>query len=121
MRDVGVLAGVSQSTVSHVVNRTGRIPEETEQRVREAIRELGYSPNETARNLRLRRSHTIGVVTDRIASSPFAGRVLLGAEELAWERGYLLLLVDSKGDPSIESAAVKTLLPWHQGYSRGNR
>lgn len=110
MRDVGILAGVSQSTVSHVVNQTGKIPEETEKRVREAIRELGYRPNETARNLRLSRSHTIGMVTDRIASSPFAGRVLRGAEEFAWERGYLLLLVDAKEDPSIESAAVDTLL-----------
>jgi LacI family transcriptional regulator len=110
MKDVGLLAGVSQSTVSHVVNRTGKIPEETEQRVRAAIEELGYRPNETARNLRLRRSRTIGMVTDAIASSPFAGRVLRGAEELAWERGYLLLLVDATEDPSIESAAVDTLL-----------
>lgn len=109
MRDVGLLAGVSQSTVSHVVNRTGRIPEETEKRVRAAIEELGYRPNETARNLRLSRSRTIGLVTDAIASSPFAGRVLRGAEEYAWEQGYLLLLVDTKEDPSLESAAVEML------------
>jgi LacI family transcriptional regulator len=106
MWDVGRMAGVSQSTVSHVVNRTGKIPEETEERVRAAIRELGYRPNETALNLRLKRSHTIGLVTDAIASSPFAGRVLRGAQEFAWERGYLLLLVDAHDDPTIESAAV---------------
>ena len=110
MRDVGRLAGVSQSTVSHVVNRTGKIPEETEKRVLEAIKQLGYRPNETARNLRLQRSHTIGLVTDAIASSPFAGRVLRGAEEYAWDHGYLLLLIDAKDDSSLESAAVDTLL-----------
>ncbi|MEA5457357.1 LacI family DNA-binding transcriptional regulator [Sinomonas sp. JGH33] len=110
MMDVGRLAGVSQSTVSHVVNRTGKIPEETEQRVRAAIEELGYQPNETARNLRLRRSRTIGLVTDRIASSPFAGRVLVGAQDYAWENGYLLLLIDSRQDTRIESAAIDSLL-----------
>jgi LacI family transcriptional regulator len=110
MRDVGLLAGVSQSTVSHVVNRTGKIPAETEIRVHAAIAKLGYRPNETARNLRLRRSRTIGLVTDTIASSPFAGRVLRGAEELAWSRGYLLLLIDAEDDAALESAAVDTLL-----------
>ncbi|MDP9904662.1 LacI family DNA-binding transcriptional regulator [Arthrobacter bambusae] len=110
MMDVGRLAGVSQSTVSHVVNRTGKIPPETEKRVREAIGNLGFQPNETARNLRLKRSHTIGLVTDGIASSPLAGRVLLGAEEFAWENGYLLLLVDAERNSEIESAAVDTLL-----------
>lgn len=110
MKDVGMLAGVSQSTVSHVVNRTGKIPPETEQRVRDAIEQLGFRPNETARNLRLQRSRTIGLVTDRIASSPYAGKVLRGAEEYAWERDYLLLLVDAKQDTNIEAAAVDTLL-----------
>ncbi|MDQ4501057.1 LacI family DNA-binding transcriptional regulator [Sinomonas sp. ASV322] len=110
MMDVGRLAGVSQSTVSHVVNRTGKIPEDTEQRVWAAINELGYQPNETARNLRLRRSRTIGLVTDRIASSPFAGRVLVGAQDYAWDNGYLLLLIDSRQDSKIESAAIDSLL-----------
>lgn len=110
MMDVGRLAGVSQSTVSHVVNRTGKIPPKTEKLVRDAIRELGFKPNETARNLRLQRSRTIGLVTDRIASSPFAGRVLRGAQEYAWNNGYLLLLVEARHNSEIESAAVDTLL-----------
>lgn len=110
MHDVGRFAGVSQSTVSHVVNQTGKIPAETEARVLEAIRVLGYRPNETARTLRLQRSRTLGMVTDQIASSPFAGRILLGAEQLAWERGYLMLVVDSKRDPKVEVAAADAFL-----------
>lgn len=110
MKDVGILAGVSQSTVSHVVNRTGKIPPETTKRVREAILQLGFRPNDTARNLRLQQSKTIGLITDRIATTPFAGKVLLGAQEYAWERGYLLLVVDTGLDAEIEVAAVDAML-----------
>lgn len=110
MKDVGVLAGVSQSTVSHVVNRTGKIPPETTKRVRDAIRQLGFRPNDTARNLRLQQSKTLGLITDRIATSPFGGKILLGAQTYAWERGYLLLVVDTGLDADIEVAAVDAML-----------
>ncbi len=52
----------------------------------------------------------IGLVTDEIASSPFAGRLLRGAMETAWEAGHLVLTVDSGGDPAKEDAAVAELL-----------
>jgi Transcriptional regulators len=110
MHDVARLAGVSQSTVSLVVNGASRIPPATRQKVHAAIEELGFQPNVAARNLRMRRSNTIGMITDHIVSSPFAGRIVRGAQDLAWEHGYLLLLIDSERDRAIESNAVEALL-----------
>ncbi|MFC7729659.1 substrate-binding domain-containing protein [Actinomadura keratinilytica] len=52
----------------------------------------------------------IGLVTDEIASSPFAGQLLRGAVETAWDRDHLVLTVDSGGDPDKEAAAVAELL-----------
>jgi LacI family transcriptional regulator len=113
MHDVARLAGVSQSTVSLVVNNRDAdlgISPATRRRVLEVIREVGYRPNLAARGLRLQRSRTFGFVTDHIASSPFGGRTLLGAQELAWQNEHLLLVIDTSSDPTIEASAVETLI-----------
>jgi LacI family transcriptional regulator len=113
MHDVARLAGVSQSTVSFVVNNRDAemgIAADTRERVLEVIWEVGYRPNLAARGLRLQRSRTFGFVTDHIASSPFGGRTVLGAQELAWEHDHLLLVVDTSSDRSIEASAVEALI-----------
>jgi LacI family transcriptional regulator len=113
MIDVAKRAGVSQPTVSAVVNgraRTIGIAEHTEARVRQAMEELGYRPNLTARNLRLQRTKTIGFVTDHIGSGPFAGRMVLGAQEEAWLDGHLLLLVNTQGDEQRTKIGVQALV-----------
>ncbi|MCX6049768.1 MAG: LacI family DNA-binding transcriptional regulator [Chloroflexi bacterium] len=78
MKAVAKQAGVSQTTVSYVINdvTSANIPEETRQRVRDAIKELGYHPNAAAREMRTNRSHLIGFITDEIATTPFAGKFL---------------------------------------------
>ncbi len=88
MNDVAKLAGVSQTTVSFVVNDVegANIPPETKSRVWAAVKELGYRPNAIARGLRSNRTHTIGFVTDEIATTPYAGNTLKGAQELAWAK-----------------------------------
>ena len=113
MTDVARAAGVSQSTVSLVLNNRGRsmrISAQTEARVRAAMEELGFRPNLAARNLRLQRTRTIGLVTDFIASTPFAGRVVLGAQDEAWKDGHLLLLVNTDGNKQVEDVAVRALV-----------
>ena len=111
MRDVARLAGVSQSTVSLVVNeRPGRTALDTRQRVRAAIDELGFRPNLAARGFRLSTTATIGLVTDQIASSPFAGPIVSGAQDLAWQHAHLLLVVNTVGDELVESAAFDALV-----------
>jgi LacI family transcriptional regulator len=112
MGDVARLAGVSPTTVSFVLNEVAgsSIPESTRRRVRASARELRYRPNATARLLRTDRSHTIGFVTDEIASTPFAGDVIKGAQEAAWEAGKLLTIVNTGENRGIEESAVGMML-----------
>ncbi|MFJ9378504.1 LacI family DNA-binding transcriptional regulator [Streptomyces sp. NPDC101455] len=111
-RDVARLAGVSHTAVSFVFNgrADGNLSAATQERIRQAATQLGYRPDPVARGLRRRRTAVIGLVTDEIASSPFAGRLLRGAMETAWDRDHLVLTVDSGGDPVKEDAAVAELL-----------
>ncbi|MGV9456950.1 LacI family DNA-binding transcriptional regulator [Streptomyces sp. NPDC003635] len=111
-RDVARLAGVSHTAVSFVFNgrAEGNLSPATQERIRQAAARLGYRPDPVARGLRRRRTAVIGLVTDEIASSPFAGRLLRGAMETAWDSDHLVLTVDSGGDPAKEDAAVAELL-----------
>lgn len=112
MKDVAKRAGVSQATVSYVLNRSDSesIAPETRERVEAAARELGYRPNVAARSIRTQRSNLIGLVTDEIATTPYAGAVIKGAQDVAREAGKILLLVNTDGDPATEHAAIETLL-----------
>ena len=110
--DVARLADVSPTTVSFVLNDVvgSGISEATRTRVRASARKLRYRPNATARLLRTDRSHAIGFVTDEIASTPFAGDVIKGAQEAAWEAGKILMIVNTGENRKIEEAAVGMML-----------
>ena len=62
--DVAELAGVSQRTVSRVLNKSDKVNEQTRTKVQEIIRELNYTPNSRARGLRTRCSYLIGLIYD---------------------------------------------------------
>lgn len=108
MRDVADRAGVSQATVSLVLNDVagGRATEETRARVLAAARDLEYRTNAFAKTLRSGDSGIIGFISDEVASAPFAGAMLKGAQELAWQTGNVILSVDTFGRPDLEAAAV---------------
>jgi LacI family transcriptional regulator len=112
IRDVASAAGVSPSTVSVVLNDIdgARVAEGTRQRVVEAAERLGYEPNPVARGLRTRRTQTIGFVSDVIATTPYAGQLIQGAQDAAWGADMLLLLVNTGGDKELERHAIRTLL-----------
>lgn len=113
MKDVAARAGVSQTTVSFVVNNAepaSAIPLATKRRIEAAVEELGYRPNPTAKALRTNASQLLGFVSDKIASTPFAGDTIKGAQEAAWEQGYLLMLINTDGHADIERDAVEHLL-----------
>ena len=112
MHDVARLAGVSQTTVSFVVNNVDRanIPEETRDRIRAAIKELGYRPNAMARSLRSQRSHLIGFISDEVATTPYAGQIIQGAQDAAWAGNKMLLVINTGRRAEIENAAVEMLL-----------
>lgn len=111
IKDVAREAGVSAATVSLVLNdrATTRIPESTQDRVRRVAADIGYAPNTLARGLRTRRTHTIGFISDRIATTPYAVRMIEAAQEAARENGHLLFLVSTDGDPATEREAIATL------------
>lgn len=110
IKDVATEAGVSFKTVSRVLNDDPAVRADTRKKVLEAIDLLGYQPNVVARGLRTQRTHTIGFVSDEIGTSPFAGKMLQGALERAWEQGFLLLSVDTEQDERLKQAAVDALL-----------
>ena len=110
MADIARVAGVSMATASRALSDHPKVAEPTRARVQAAATDLGYVPNAMARSLRTQRSYTLGLVSDQIATTPYAGRVILGAQEAAAARGWLLLLLSSGGDPELERREIQTLL-----------
>jgi LacI family transcriptional regulator, galactose operon repressor len=110
--DVAAAAGVSASTVSVVLNNveSARVHPHTRERIWKAANDLGYVPNGLARGLRLQRSDVIGFVSDEVATTPYAGNMILGAQETARQSGRLLMVVDTCGDAAVEEAALTSLL-----------
>ena len=100
IRDVAAEAGVSVTTVSHVLNNVeyARASDDTRQRVRAAAARLGYGPNRLARGLRTQRSEMIGVLSEQIATTPHAGRIILGAQDAARRHGLTLLIINTEAD-----------------------
>ena len=95
MSDVGRLAGVSHQTVSRVINGSRQVRPETRRRVLEAMRELGYRPNLTARALATGRTRTLGVVSfDTTLYGPAS--TLLGIERAAHGAGYFIVVASMK-------------------------
>ncbi|MEF3274608.1 MAG: LacI family DNA-binding transcriptional regulator [Chloroflexus sp.] len=112
MYDVARLAGVSQTTVSFVVNNvaSAAISQETRDRVWAAIHALGWRPNAMARGLRTRHSQTLGLISDEVVTSPYAVRMILGAQEKAWAGSQMLLVVNTSGQRDIEQTALQFML-----------
>ncbi|PVG84806.1 LacI family transcriptional regulator [Nocardioides gansuensis] len=110
--DVARLAEVSSATVSFVINNKHamRISAATRERVWAAVRELGYRPNALAKSLSSGSSRFIGVVADAIATTPFAGQLIQGAQDEAWRHGYVLLVTNTDEEPEVEVQALRMLL-----------
>jgi LacI family transcriptional regulator len=106
------VAGVSQTTVSFVINNVpnANIPQETRDRVWAAVEELGWRPNAMARGLSLQRSHTVGLISDEIAISSHAGKIIQGAQDAAWAQNKMLLVINTGSNLDIERVAVELML-----------
>ncbi|HLI06481.1 MAG TPA: substrate-binding domain-containing protein [Ktedonobacteraceae bacterium] len=108
IREVARRAGVSLGTVSNVLNRPEIVAEETRQRVLQAIEEIGFVRNGSARQLRAGRSQHIGLVVLDVAN-PFFTEVARGVEDLANERGYVVILCNSDDSTEKESHYLHVL------------
>src|SRR5687768_3904274 len=90
IKEVARLAGVSLGTVSNVLNRPDLVAAATRQRVLDAISELGYVRNDSARQLRAGRSRQIAVVVLDVAN-PFFTDVVRGVEKAADDSGVMVV------------------------------
>jgi LacI family transcriptional regulator len=109
IKDVANRAGVSITTVSHVINQTRFVSEELVQRVQDAMEELNYQPNTLARSLRMGETKTIGlIVPDN--SNPFFAEVSRIIEDTSFEKGYGVFLCNSDGIPEKEAAYIRMLI-----------
>src|SRR5690349_7717499 len=91
MADVAKVAGVSNQTISRVVNGTGYVAPRTRERVLAAMREVGYHPNSAARSLVTGRSQAVGVIAmDTADFGPTS--ITLGFESAARQHGYLVIV-----------------------------
>jgi len=94
IKDIARRAGVSVATVSYVVNQTRYVSPELAIRVRNAIEELGYSPNANARSLRQKNTQMIGLIVPD-SSNPFFAEIAKGIEDAGYDKGYSVILCNS--------------------------
>lgn len=106
LHDVARLAGVSAKTVSNVVNDYPHIKASTKERVLQAIAELGYRPNLSARGLRSGRSGVISLIIPDLRNSYFA-ELADAVMHAADERGLSVLIETSGGDRAREAELLR--------------
>lgn len=109
IKDVAKLAGVSCTTVSHVINSTRKVNVDTAARVWVAIDELKFVPSTLAQGLRKKSSRTIGVISDR-ATNPFFSEVVAGIEEVCFKEDFSVFLSYSENDNQKENTLLQNLV-----------
>ncbi|XHS77714.1 LacI family DNA-binding transcriptional regulator [Burkholderiaceae bacterium UC74_6] len=109
IKDVAALAGVSFTTVSHVLNDTRPVSPEARARVLAAVEEIGYLPSAVARSLRKSETKTVGVLVPNV-QNPFFGELVCGVEEACRQAGYSVLICNSDNDPRHQQQYMRTLL-----------
>jgi LacI family transcriptional regulator len=108
--DIAELAGVNPSTVSRALSTPGRINAKTEAKIKKAAEELNYQANPFARALPTGKTKMIGLVISDITNPVFFNAVR-GAESIAAEHGYTLVLAETQESSEVESQVVDRILP----------
>ncbi len=106
--EIAKKAGVSQATVSRVLNGSSAVNPETKQKVMEWVRKLDYQPNRIARSLSQKRSNLLGIIIPDVAN-PYFAEVLKAVEQAADLNGYTILLCDSRGNLQKEKQSLNIL------------
>lgn len=109
MKDVARLAGVSTSTVSHVINKDRFVSDAVREKVEAAIKTLNYAPSALARSLKINQTRTIGMLITA-STNPFYSELVRGVERSCFERGYSLVLCNTEGDEQRMNANLETLM-----------
>ena len=98
IKDVAKMAGVSTTTVSHVINKTRFVAKETEEAVMQAIKNLKYSPSAVARSLKVNTTKSIGMIVTT-SESPYFAEIIHAVEDHCYRQGYSLFLCNTQNDP----------------------
>ncbi|EEX36993.1 HTH-type transcriptional repressor PurR [Vibrio metschnikovii] len=96
IKDVARLAGVSTTTVSHVINKTRFVAETTQEKVLDAVKQLNYAPSAVARSLKCNTTRTIGMLVTQ-STNLFFSEVIDGVESYCYRQGYTLILCNTGG------------------------
>ncbi|TPG20015.1 LacI family DNA-binding transcriptional regulator [Sphingomonas koreensis] len=108
IRDVAARAGVSDKTVSRVVNGEPNVSAKTKARVEEAIAALHYIPNMGARLVRTNRSGVIGLITDVVSTTPNSVDIIRGIQDRVSTAKQSLLIANTSGTPAEEQRVWRT-------------
>ncbi|MGI4779148.1 MAG: LacI family DNA-binding transcriptional regulator [Janthinobacterium lividum] len=108
IKHVAQHAGVSVTTVSHVVNTTRHVSKAVSERVDLAIRELGYVPSAVARSLKRKSTHTLGMLIPN-SSNPYFAEIVRAVEDRCFAAGYTLILCNTDDAPQRQSVYLKVL------------
>jgi LacI family transcriptional regulator len=95
MREVAERAGVSKATVSHVINETRFVEDVTKERVKLAIKELGYRPNVAARSLTTQQTNIVGYIVSDVTNTFFA-EIMRGIEDVLMSKDYSIMVCNTK-------------------------
>jgi len=109
IKDVAALAGVSYTTVSHVINKTRPVSDQARAEVEAAIRRLNYLPSAIARSLRHQATLTIGLLISN-NTNPFFSELAHGIEEGCYRNGYSVFLCNSNDEPTRQATHLRVLL-----------
>jgi len=109
MSEVAGKAGVSKSTVSHVINNTRFVEDDTRERVLSAIKELNYRPSLIAKSLVSRRTNTVGLLISDVAN-PFYHQVIMGVEDTALANNYNVFLLNASYDLERSLRYLKSII-----------
>lgn len=108
VRQIAAMAGVSVGTVSHVLNESASVTEVRRRRVMEAVERLGYQPSQLARGLRRNSTAMLGMIIPDI-TNPFFPGIVRGAEDIAFQHGYRLVLCNTDNDSAKEISYLNDL------------
>lgn len=108
IRDVAKHAGVSVATVSHVINNTRFVSEETRNRVLNSINELGYFPDQMARVFKTGRRNLIGIIVPDISNLYWA-TIIEAVENTLAAKGYKLIIISTKETESREESGIRMI------------
>ncbi|NBA95565.1 LacI family DNA-binding transcriptional regulator [Pseudomonas sp. R5(2019)] len=109
IKDVAALAGISYTTVSHVLNKTRPVSEHVRLKVEAAIAELDYVPSAVARSLKARSTATIGLLVPN-SVNPYFAELARGIEDCCERNGYCVILCNSDDDPLKQRSYLRVLL-----------